>query len=84
MAAFCFDCFNKVFNKNDPENKYIISKELNLCEGCCEMKRVVIAPKKYYYKYKFRILILPFVIIWRIILLPVSLYKIKKAKECDK
>lgn len=33
---------------NDPPGKYIISKEVNLCEGCGELKPVIIRAKRRY------------------------------------
>lgn len=43
MAEFCLDCWNKMNKTNDPERKYFLSRELDLCEGCGEMKHVIIA-----------------------------------------
>jgi len=48
MAEFCLDCWNKLMETNDPPEKYIISRDLDLCEGCGEMKPVIIAIRKRY------------------------------------
>ena len=51
MAEFCLDCWNKLNNIEENENKYVISKDLELCEGCGEWKRVIIMERKAYYMY---------------------------------
>lgn len=48
MAEFCLECWNKINNTNDGEEKYVISKELDLCEGCEEWKNVIICERQYY------------------------------------
>lgn len=42
MAKFCLDCWNKINNTHDPAIKYILSEELEICEECGQMKRVII------------------------------------------
>ncbi len=87
MADFCLDCWNEMLNKNDPASTYIITKELYLCEGCAEFKPVVIALRKNYIWRRLK-LIPPinflckfFYILWRILILPYSIYKYKKGKK---
>lgn len=46
MSEFCIDCWNQLMEKNDPPEKYVISRNLGLCEGCGEMKPVIVAIKK--------------------------------------
>ncbi len=75
MAEFCLDCLNKRNNTNHSKRRYIISNELDLCEGCGEMKQVVIAPRAIYYIWRLRYLILPFWIIIRLLYLPIYLIK---------
>ncbi len=60
MAEFCVKCWNRFFGENIPENKYVCTKELYLCEGCGRMKKVVIAEKKDYCYRKLRYLTAPF------------------------
>lgn len=48
MAEFCLDCWNKLMGTNDPPRKYVISKELDLCEACGEWKPVIIRKKRGY------------------------------------
>lgn len=42
MAEFCLECWNWLNRRNDPEKDYIISKDLDLCEGCGEWKHVIV------------------------------------------
>lgn len=78
MAEFCFECFKKIHEIDVPENKYIFSKDTNLCEECGEWKKVVIVEKKGYYLYKLRFILLPLYILWRIIVLPYTIYDYNK------
>ena len=70
---------------NDSEKKYIISKELDLCEECGEWVPVIVVERKYYYLHKFRFFIMPFKLIyhvlyflWRLLILPYLIYKYYK------
>ncbi len=69
----------------DKPRKYILSKELDLCEGCGAYKHVIITKRKYYYRRKFRLILYPFQIIgtvfyvlWRILILPYLIWKDRK------
>ena len=42
MAEFCFECYNKLNGGKCKKENYILSDELELCEGCEEYKKVVI------------------------------------------
>ena len=42
MAEFCLNCLNKMDNTQATERDYILSNELDLCEGCGQWKRVVV------------------------------------------
>lgn len=59
MAEFCKDCWNKMFNTKGGRIKYIMSKDLELCEGCARYKRVVLIERAYYYRCKFLKYVLP-------------------------
>ena len=48
MAEICLECLNKIMGTDDPPKKFVISRELDLCEECGERKRVVICIKKRY------------------------------------
>lgn len=45
MAEFCLECWNELNGTNYGEEKYILSKELDLCESCEEYKQVVIGER---------------------------------------
>lgn len=34
MAEFCIDCWNNLNGKKGSPLKYVLSKEVELCEGC--------------------------------------------------
>lgn len=59
MAEFCLDCWNEINETNDPPEKYIISKDLELCEGCGEYKHTIIIERKYAVYYPIGILLVP-------------------------
>ena len=89
MAEICLDCWNKMNKTNHNKRKYIVSKQLDLCEDCGEWKHVIIMERKAYYMRKFRYLILPFRIffyilyfVFRLLLLPYLIFKYYKS--CDK
>lgn len=42
MAEFCLDCWNRINETNHGKDRYIISEDLDLCEGCGEMKHIII------------------------------------------
>ena len=45
MAEFCLDCLIRISKSNYTEKDFTLSKYLDLCEGCGEMKKVVIGKK---------------------------------------
>ena len=47
MVEFCLECLNKLDERNYSKDDYIISTELDLCEGCGEWKHIVIM-KRYH------------------------------------
>lgn len=54
-------------NRNDPLSKYIISKDLQLCESCGRMTNVIIVERKYYYLHILKFIIYPFKIFFSIL-----------------
>jgi len=42
MAEYCLDCLNKIMNKRAGKKTVVLSRELDLCEACGQMKRVVV------------------------------------------
>ena len=88
MAEFCLDCWNKINGFEDDERKYIMSKDLDLCEGCGEWKSVIIMERKAYYMHKFAFVTIPIKIIgyfvyfiWRLLILPYLMFKHIKIKN---
>ena len=47
MAEFCLDCLRKLDGVNYQREEFVLSRELELCEGCGQWKRVVIAERAY-------------------------------------
>ncbi len=81
MAEFCLDCWRKMNKGREDNTKYMLSKELDLCEGCGEWRHVIIMERNAYYMRKFRYFMLPFKcigLIWRIMMLPYLIYKIRQ------
>lgn len=72
MAEFCLECWAKKNREKPDKKKYIISKETDLCEGCGEIKPVVIGERDFYYLTSF--LFLPFEIIIIIVRLFLKLF----------
>ena len=96
MAEFCLECWNEMNEDANQKNqgnhkkqkKYILSKNLELCEGCAEWKRVVVTEETFYHRYKLYYFTLPFKIInrtlhflFRLLTTPYSIYKYNKRKE---
>ena len=73
MAEFCLDCWNKMSGTKDSAKKYIMCKELDLCEGCGQWRHIIIMERKAYYMYKLRYLLFPFKIIYGILCLAFNL-----------
>ena len=42
MAELCLECLRKHSEKRELRWKYILSKELDLCEECGQWKRVIV------------------------------------------
>lgn len=88
MAEFCLECWNRINETDDDAKKYVISKDLWLCEGCAEFKPVIIAERKYYYLRKLRVVLFPVhlfclivYLLWRILLLPYLLWDCHRNKQ---
>jgi len=67
MAEYCLDCFNEMNGTNYTEKKYFLSKDLDFCEGCGKLKRVIVVERKAYFMYIFKYIILVLLIIFLII-----------------
>jgi|GEM_PF-2170985 hypothetical protein len=46
MAEFCRTCYKKVLKGTEPERHLVLSKDLELCEGCGEQKPVVVRVRR--------------------------------------
>lgn len=49
MAEFCAKCFDKINGTDSNKRKYILSKNLELCEECGQWAHVVVATHRYCY-----------------------------------
>lgn len=46
MAEFCLDCWNRLNHTSYTERDFILSEELELCEGCAKFKQIILAERK--------------------------------------
>ena len=46
MAEFCLDCWNKLNDSAYTERDLVLSKELELCEGCGAWKQVIVRQRR--------------------------------------
>ena len=49
MAEFCVSCWNELNGTDSPEEAYVLSWDYELCEGCGEYRRVIVAQRRHYY-----------------------------------
>ncbi len=42
MAEFCLECWNHLNNLNLTEKDVVLSKNLDLCEGCEDLKHIIV------------------------------------------
>jgi len=47
MAEYCLDCWNKMNHAHDTERDWILSDELDLCEGCGQWKPVIVTIRRH-------------------------------------
>ncbi len=71
MAEFCLECLNELMETEYPANKFIMSKDTELCEGCGQYKRIVIVERVPFSRRILKIIKL----LGRIIILPYLIYK---------
>ena len=74
MSEICFDCLNKIYGGTKKPNQYIISDDYDLCEECGNITKVVVAEKKSYYLYHIRYIIMLFYLLYRILMIPYSVF----------
>ena len=83
MAEFCLECWKKLNEVEDDDDKnYILSKDLDFCEGCGEWKPVVVTERRFYYRRQFDRIIFPFILLftiiyglWKLLTLPYLIFK---------
>lgn len=54
MAEFCLECWNELNGTDEPESNYILSEDLELCEGCGEWKNVILLERTFGFSDLFR------------------------------
>lgn len=85
MAEFCPECLCKIMGEKYTKHKYILSDDLERCEECGKLKRVVIVSRKAYYYNKFKCILAPIQLICLLIIypfiFPYYLYLKRKAKR---
>lgn len=67
MAEFCLKCRNKINKTADNKRKYVLPKDLELCECLGKLKHVIIMERKIYYICKFKYIVTPIRIIYNIL-----------------
>jgi len=67
MAEFCLECWNRINNTKHKKRQYIMSDYLDLCEGCGQMKQVILVHRASYWRRKFIHIFFPVLVV----LLPV-------------
>ena len=78
MSEFCLNCWNELNKTNDPPKKYIISEDLDYCDGCGQFVNVIVAEKA---SRRLNIHTKIF-FLFRLILLPIALLIILIRKIC--
>ena len=88
MAEFCIDCWNKINESEESKEKYVLSKDLDFCEGCGEWKHVIIMERREYYMYKFRYILFPIrmmytvlCFLWRLLIFPYLIFDYHKSNK---
>lgn len=56
VAEFCLDCWNEINGTDETKDKYVYSKELDLCEGCGEWKHVIVRERGLFDVFRYDIL----------------------------
>ena len=46
MAEFCLSCWNRINRAKSTERDWVLSKELDLCEGCGKWKAVIVRRRR--------------------------------------
>lgn len=51
MSEICLECYNEIMGINDPPEKYVLSKDLDICEECGQFKHIIIREHLWYDMY---------------------------------
>lgn len=54
MAEFCLECLRELDGEDYTERDFIISKDLDFCEGCGRMRYVVVVARRNVLWYDFQ------------------------------
>jgi len=46
MAEFCLDCWNKLNGRRDTAGQYVLSRNLELYEGCAQLRHVIVRARR--------------------------------------
>ena len=46
MSEFCVKCWNELNGTHDRRSAFVLSEELDICEGCGEWKHVIVCYKQ--------------------------------------
>ena len=86
MAEFCLECWNKINGTEDGEWKYVLSKSLYLCEGCGELKYIIVTERDANIKFNACAFIMKFLIailyiIFNLLMVPYFVFRYIKFKN---
>ena len=52
MAEFCLDCWSSMMEIKPDAKKYVLTRQLEFCEGCGQYKHVIV---RFKHRYCFRL-----------------------------
>lgn len=89
MSEFCEACWNEMFGDVEGDDvEHVLSKELELCEGCAEYKHVVIGEKGAFYFMNIRFppkprayICIPLYFLFRLLILPYLIFQEHKQNK---
>ena len=67
MSEICLKCWNKINGTEDGEGKYVLSRGLELCEDCGELKHIFITERSSSHVGKFIFVYILIAVIWSVI-----------------
>lgn len=88
MSEFCLECWNKINGTKHSKRRYVLSRDLELCEGCGEWQHVIIMERNGYHMHNYGYIFWPLEIIcciicfiYKLLKLPYTIYKKKTKKD---